>query len=70
VAHGLLQKLPRKPGALTAELAKRNLRWQTPEGWPQDLPSLELLVTSRATEDLNKVKEALNDGTLKFIKGK
>jgi hypothetical protein len=68
VTHGTLAGIPRKPGALIAELEKRRLRWSTPEGWPQDLLGLEKLVTSRTTVDLNKVKEALDAGTLKLIK--
>ena len=57
-------KIPRKGGALTAELERRNLRWRTPPDWPHDLPGVEKVITSRAISDLKKIKEAFENGTL------
>jgi hypothetical protein len=68
-AYGELPKIPRKTGTLIAELEKRKLRWKTPADWPQDLPGIEKLVTSRAVDDLKKVKEAFEDGSLQLISG-
>ena len=60
-------KIPRKKGALTAELERHNLRWKTPPDWAHDLAGVEKVITSRAIDDLRKIKEAFEDGSLALL---
>ena len=67
--YGELRKLPRKPGALNAELEQRKLRCIIPPSdvWPKDPVGLEALLTTRSIGPLQQLQAALEDGSVHFV---
>lgn len=64
---GALKTIPRKPGAFNAELIRRQLKWITPDDWPQDQTSIEGRINSRAPRVLRDVLTNLKEGNLMIV---